>query len=410
MNSDSENTKYRPYMQSGKRKFIFYAYILLFGIIIGVILTNTFGPSKSNSPGQNETTDIPDQEVITQNAVLNMDYENIHSEYDNMVILASQKATSAVVSIYTSGTQYYRFRDSFWDRYYGTQQREVYAMGSGVIINKDGLIITNEHVIREVKTLKDYKIQVDLTDGRSFNAVILHDFPDKDIAILSIEGDDLPYIEFGSSSDLLPGQTVLAIGNPFGFSNDGVPTVTRGIVSATKRSIIKQEAGGNIYMKNMIQTDASINEGNSGGPLVDLHGKLIGINTAILDKGAGSIGIGFAIPSDRVKLIVESAEKTVDNDNIKSGIIIQTLTSNIAEALGYSGEGGVIISDIVPGSPGERGKFEKGDIISQVDGFDVNSVEQVRNIFRGSIPGEEYEFVVFREKENIKLDLKLTEK
>ena len=289
--------------------------------------------------------------------------EDIHSDYESMVIAATRKSTAAVVSIYTSGTQYYRFRNPIWDLYYGTQERPVGAMGSGVIIDPDGLIVTNEHVIRNVKSLKESNIKVELPDGRSFDAAILYDFPDKDIAILSIDGNDLPYVEFGSSSGLSPGQTVLAIGNPFGYSIGGMPTITRGIVSATKRSLQKQEGRGSIYMKNMIQTDASINEGNSGGPLVDLHGKLVGINTAIFDKGAGSIGIGFAIPSDRVKLILDSIDNPDFKDIIASGIKIQTLTSNISAALSYNGRGGVIISDVAAGSPGERGNFLKGDII-----------------------------------------------
>ncbi|MFC1551747.1 S1C family serine protease [Candidatus Latescibacterota bacterium] len=406
MNTDPDYSEYRAYKTSGKRKFFFYAYLLLFGVIIGVILTNTFGPSGKTSPGGNAVNDVPAPEKIAPYAITHPETEDVHSDYESMVIAASRKSTAAVVSIYTSGTQYYRFRNPFFDMYYGNP---VNAMGSGVIIDPDGLIVTNEHVIRNVKNLKDSNIQVELPDGRSFDAVIKHDFPDKDIAILSIEGDDLPYIEFGSSSGLSPGQTVLAIGNPFGDSIGGMPTITRGIVSATKRSLQKQEGRGSVYMKNMIQTDASINEGNSGGPLVDLNGKLVGINTAIFAQGAGSIGIGFAIPSDRVKLILESINDPDHKDIVASGIKIQTLSSNIAEALNYPGKSGVIVSDVAPGSPGERGNFTKGDIIWKVDGFDVNAVDQVRNMFRGAIPGEVYEFAVFRGGKNLNLELKLTE-
>jgi len=259
-----------------------------------------------------------------------------------------------------------------------------------------------------VKESVEAEIKVELPDGRSFDAEIVRDFPAKDIAILSIDGKNLPYIEIGSSAYLSQGQTVLAIGNPFGISTGGEPTVTRGIVSSTSRNLIDTEGRETKYFQNMIQTDASINEGNSGGPLIDLNGNMVGINTAIFTQGAGgSIGIGFAIPSDQVKLILESIEKYGEINEIKSGIKIQPLTRDIANALNFRGAGGVVISEIGPGSPGEKGGFKKGDIIAGINGFNVTTVENVQSIFRGAFPGEVYELEVFRDDTYLDLILKL---
>ena len=416
MSSNQEYPDFRTYTPPRKRRFFFYAYTLLLGVIIGVLLTNTFGPLKRGPKKEEQLSDLAESQlqpsIATQpsGALQSTFPASIQADYERMVITATQKAKPAVVSIYTSVTKYYRFRNPIWDMFYGPQSRSVSAMGSGVIIDPDGIIITNEHVIKMVKDLKESNIKVELPDGRSFDAEITHDFPGKDIAILSIKGDNLPYIEFGSSADLSPGQTVLAIGNPFGTNIGGEPSVTRGIVSSTKRSLTIPEGRETKYYKNMIQTDASINEGNSGGPLIDLNGKMVGINTAIFTKGAGSIGISFAIPSDRVKLILESVKNQSEKSTVKSGIIIQSLIRDIAEALYFKGEGGVLISKIDSGSPGEKGGFKKGDIISNIDGFNIFTIEQVHSIFRGAIPGEIYEFKVFREGKYLNLVLRLNKK
>jgi len=416
MSSDQEYPDFKTYTPPRRRRFFFYAYILLLGIILGVLLSNSLGPSKREPKKEEKFSDLPESQLQTPVATktsgtLQSTFPaSIQADYESMVIAATQKTKPAVVSIYTSGTEYFRFRNPIWDMFYGPQSHTVSAMGSGVIIDPEGIIITNEHVINMVKGLKESNIKIELPDGRSFDAEIAHDFPDKDIAILSIKGDNLPYIEFGSSENLLPGQTVLAIGNPFGTNIGGEPSVTRGIVSSTKRSLTISEGREPKYYKNMIQTDAAINEGNSGGPLIDLNGKMVGINTAIFTQGAGSIGIGFAIPSDRAKLILESIKNQSDRVSVKSGIKIQSLTRDIAEALNFRDEGGVLISEVDSGSPGEKGGFKKGDIISNIDGFNVFTIEQVHSMFRGAIPGEVYEFKVFREREYSNLILRLNKK
>ncbi|MBN1292472.1 MAG: trypsin-like peptidase domain-containing protein [Candidatus Latescibacteria bacterium] len=328
-------------------------------------------------------------------------------EYERAVIEATQKAIPAVVSILTYGTQdvVYRFRDPFLDMLWGGRvggRRPISATGSGVIVDPNGTIITNDHVIGISRDTR-VKWQVTLPDGRRFDAKLVKRFPMQDIAILTIDGKGLPYMKFGSSADVIQGQTALAIGNPFGHAfSEGSPvsepTVTRGIISAKRRSMKFDAQGVSRYYRNMLQTDASINEGNSGGALIDIHGNLIGINTAIYTAGGtGSIGIGFAIPSDRIKLILERVEQYGDIGTPYIGINVEEMTQAMKEALDIEEHSGIIITTVEDGSPGEKSGFKRGDVIIRINGLDVSSVEDARKTFRGAIPGEIYTLTIFRD-------------
>ena len=417
MKPQSEYPDYRAFKTPEKRRSFFFVYLFLFGVLLGVFLTNTYISYKLDKTNEITSKDIvkDTKKEVTEDAAMDVTKEPsspkvtaaMLTDYENTVIEATQKAKLAVVSIYISGTQYYRFRNPIFDMYYGLQRKELTAMGSGVIIDPEGTIITNDHVIKVVKESVKPRIKVVLSDGRNFEADIELDLPEQDMAILSIEGENLPYIEIGSSENLSQGQTVLAIGNPFGMSTGGEPTITRGIISATKRNLTITEGSETKYYRNMLQTDASINEGNSGGALIDLSGKLVGINTAIYQKGAGSIGIGFAIPANRIKLILENVNKHGSIGTVESGIRVQPLKKNTANALKFDGSGGVIISEIDPGSSGEKGGFKKGDIITNIDGSNVFSIDDAKNMFRGAIPGEVYDVKVFREGKYLDLTLKL---
>ena len=420
MKLQSKDPDYRPYRTPEKRRNFFFVYLFLFGVILGVFLTNTYISYRMDKTKETVSKDVSRKgtgdaarDDFKELAVKQSSREitdAMLTDYENAVIAAAQKAKSAVVSIYISGTRYYRFRNPIFDMFYGPQRRELNAMGSGVLIDPDGTVITNDHVIKVAKKSVESKIRVVLTDGRIFDAELVKDLPGQDIAIISIKGKNLPYVEIGASENVSQGQTVLAIGNPFGMSTGGEPTVTRGIISATKRNLTIPEAGETKYYRNMLQTDASINEGNSGGALIDLNGKLIGINTAILTEGAGSIGIGFAIPADRVKLIIENIDKYGDIAVVETGIRVQPLTRNIANAMNFKGEGGVIISEVEPGRAGEKGGFKKGDIITGINGFNVTNIDQARSMFRDAIPGEVYVLKIFREGDYLDLYLKLGSK
>jgi len=415
MIQDVHRDSYSTHRTPTRRRMFIQLYLILFGVIIGVLLVNTFITSRARfDAGGGDTEPVKAQ---TPPPLAASDY----TEYEKRVIAATQKAMPAVVSIHTTGTRlvYYRFRDPFFNMLYGHRvgRKPINGMGSGVIIDPDGVVITNDHVINITneenleKKQGDLTISVVLSDGRTFEAAVVKNFPTQDIAVLKIDADALPFIEIGSSSDLVQGQTVLAIGNPFGDVLTGgllgsQSTVTRGIISATKRNLtITNENVTRIY-RNMLQTDASINEGNSGGALVDLRGKLVGINTAIFTAGGtGSIGIGFAFPADRVKLMLDIVRSEGEIGRWYTGISVQEMTGDLARSLGYDASGGVVITAVEKGSPGEKSGLERGDIIVRADGYAVTGAEDVTNIFKGSVPGEKVPLTIFRDGETREIEL-----
>ncbi|MFC1693652.1 S1C family serine protease [Candidatus Latescibacterota bacterium] len=408
MNQDKHYVDYSAFKTPKKRRIITTIYLILFGMFLGVMATNVLRPVPRPQEYENHENSVEAQTRAQQKMV------NV-SDFENVVIAATKKAIPAVVSVQTSGQRVvvYRFRDPFLDMWYGNRVREepIAGMGSGVIIDPKGIIITNDHVINAGENAV-ITIKVELVDGRTYKAELIKHFPPQDIAILSIDGDDLPYVDIGSSSDVMQGQTVLAIGNPFGNILTGgllggEPTVTRGIISATRRNLDIQDEGLTRFYRNMLQTDASINEGNSGGALIDLNGRLIGINTAIYTGGgSGSIGIGFAIPSNRVKLILDSVNKYGDIGSPYTGIKVQNLTRSIAQAVNFDGVGGAVISSIKTYSPGEKSGCKPDDIIIRVNEFTMTDAEEVVSMFQGSVPGETFSLTVFREGKYI--DLKIT--
>lgn len=240
------------------------------------------------------------------------------------------------------------------------------TLGSGVIVREDGVIVTNNHVIENTTG-----IRVVLSDRREFDAEILLTDPRTDIAVLKINsnGVKLPSLPFADSDIVEVGDLVLAIGNPFGVGQ----TVTSGIVSATSRT----QAGISDY-QFFIQTDAAINPGNSGGGLVGLDGKLVGINTAIFSRSGGSIGIGFAIPSNMVRSVVESALGGKGLVRPWLGASGQAVTQDIAQSLGLDAPGGILISNIYPASPAEESGLRVGDIILKLDEWEISDAASLR--------------------------------
>ncbi len=260
-------------------------------------------------------------------------------------------------------------------------REQIPNMGSGFIISKEGYVLTNEHVVHGAN-----KITVILSDGRSFLGRIVGGHPQYDLAVVKIDGKDLPVAPIGSSTDLLVGEWAIAIGNPFGYLlNDTQPTVTAGVISATRRDIKAQSESAGIY-KNMIQTDAAINPGNSGGPLVNARGEVIGINTFIFTKSGGSEGIGFAIPIDATKRVVDEIIKYGKVRNVWIGVRTWEITPYVAERLGTTDRNGLYVAVIERGSPADKAGAKVGDIIRKVNGTQVrDSNEAYRAIFGASV-------------------------
>jgi Do/DeqQ family serine protease len=279
-------------------------------------------------------------------------------------------AAPAVVNVYVRGRVQVAqspfaddpfFRQFFGDRMGAPQERMQNSLGSGVIVSAEGFVVTNTHV---VKVGANAEIKVVLADKREFDAKVVLQDEKADIAILKIEGGDakFPSLPFEDSDVVEVGDMVLAIGNPFGVGQ----TVTQGIISALARSEIGQ-AENQVY----IQTDAAINPGNSGGALVNMAGRLVGINTAIFSKSGGSHGIGFAIPANLVKLFVDSAISGRKVERPWIGVKLEPMTRDIAEALGLDRVVGAVVMRVTPGGPAAANGIEPGDVIVAVDGTEV---------------------------------------
>jgi Do/DeqQ family serine protease len=318
----------------------------------------------------------------------------------------ARKASPAVVNVYVRRrVQAFSspfandpfFRQFFGERFGRPSERVQSSLGSGVIVSPDGTVVTNTHVI---KGRGETEIRVALADKREFDARVVVQDDKTDIAILKIEGGDgrFPTIEFEDSDTLEVGDLVLAIGNPFGVGQ----TVTSGIISALARTEI-----GKSDSQVFIQTDAAINPGNSGGALIDMSGRLVGINTMIFSQSGGSQGIGFAIPSNLVRLYVQSAATGQKVERPWLGVLLEPVTREIAEALGLDRISGAVVSRVSNRGPGARAGLQAGDVVTRVDGFEVSDPRAVyyRLMTRGI--GNSARIDLLRNRQPVTVDLTL---
>ena len=265
------------------------------------------------------------------------------------------------------------------------------GLGSGFIVSSDGQIVTNNHVVEGAET-----VTVKLADGRSFEASVVGSDPMTDIAVLKINADvDLPFVAFGSSKGLRVGDEVVAVGNPFGLGG----TVTSGIISALSRDI---NAGP---FDDFIQTDAAINRGNSGGPLFNNEGAVIGMNTAIISPGGGSVGIGFAVPSDLVQTVVADL---ADDGLIARGwlgVNIRPMTDEVANVLGFDAPKGAVIEAVAEDSPAADAGLEKGDIILSFESTDITDLRDLTRAVATTVPEATAKITILRKGAEQTLDV-----
>ena len=266
------------------------------------------------------------------------------------------------------------------------------GIGSGFIIDDKGHILTNHHI-----TTGSREIEVALTDGRAFEGKLVGSDPANDLAVVRIDTRDLPVAELGNSSDLRVGQTVIAIGNPFGLV--GGPSVTVGVVSALNRHILAER----VY-EDLIQTDASINPGNSGGPLLDLTGKVVGINTANIP---GAQGIGFAIPINTAKAVLDDIVKYGRVTRPWLGVIGLDLSREVARRFSLTVGSGILVMQIIPESPAERAQLQSGDVIVGIDNTQLDSMEGLQSEIRTRRAGDSVSLVVVRGSEEGKVRVTL---
>jgi len=346
--------------------------------------------------------------IIALLAILMLPLPCLAAEYEreNPIVKAVRKVSPAVVNINSeyevrkrvnpfSGFKMDPFFDSFFKDFFDPGFEQNYkrtSLGSGVIIDgKRGLILTNAHVLAKSTT-----ITIILNDERKFDALIIGADPDSDLAVLRITSKDpLPAVEMGDSDDLMIGETIIAIGNPFGFSN----TVTTGVISAVNRSI---KADDTVY-HDFIQLDASINPGNSGGALLNVNGELIGINTAIYAKAQG---IGFAIPINKAKRIVSDLVQYGEVVQIWLGITVQNLDEKLAQYMKIPGNKGVIVKKITRGSPSHKAGIRDGDIILSVGSRPALSVEHYHTAMKNYAKGDVIKIKLWRNNKLISVSTK----
>jgi Do/DeqQ family serine protease len=369
-------------------------------ILLGVLLTTSAwaqsGPPARGAPGAAKP--VPPAARVDPHAVLR--------SLEDAFSAVADRATPAVVNVSTvtkkpaagSAEDPERFRDffgeEFYDRYFKRRPREdARASGSGVIVDPKGYILTNNHVIENAE-----EITVRLSDSRKFRATLVGRDPKTDLAVLKVEASgSLPVAELGDSDRLKVGQWAIAIGNPFGLDR----TVTVGIISATARTRV-----GVAAYENFIQTDASINPGNSGGPLLNLDGKVIGINTAIVAAGQG---IGFSIPINEAKLVMGQLISRGRVVRGWLGIVIQDVTDELASSFGVREREGVLVADVMKGSPAEAAGVRAGDVVIEFGTTKIKEVPDLQRRVAGVAPGQTVKLTVVRDGKPMPVTVKIGE-
>ncbi|MBI5116774.1 trypsin-like peptidase domain-containing protein [Candidatus Poribacteria bacterium] len=336
--------------------------------------------------------------------------ESISYSRENAIVKAANKVGPAVVSIGVTATRIVGvgpFGDPYFDsffrdfiprtRYYKYREA-IPKIGSGVIVSPDGYVVTNAHVVHGAE-----EITVVTPDGRKLAGKLAGVHEASDIAIIRVDGKDLPNAELGDSDNLMVGEWAIAIGNPFGqLIDDTQPSVTVGVVSARKRAFKPDEAG-RVY-DDMIQTDAAINPGNSGGPLVNADGQIIGIDTFIFSKSGGSEGIGFAIPINRVKKILAEVKQHGKVRDVWLGFAVVTVDEETAGALKLP-SGGAVVQSVELNSPADKAGLKAGDVVARVNGRVIKDGDDALSVFGRALVGDQFSIDVLRKDKQLKLQL-----
>jgi serine protease Do len=392
-------------MSTNKKTWAIIVTTLIAGTIIGLVIAANFNWTASGIADQGAET------VLGSNqAPLNDNFNALNT--GKAFVEVAKRVTPTVVSITSS--KMVRVSSPFSDFFHrnwggqnqdedspGFRQRQQ-GLGSGVIISADGYILTNNHVIQEAE-----EISV-LIDKKEYKAKLIGTDPKTDVAVVRIEAKNLPVIALGNSDDLEIGEWVIAVGNP--FSLELAHTVTAGIVSGKGRA--PQDRVGGIEYQDFIQTDAAINPGNSGGALVNLRGELVGINTAIVTGGfgGGNVGVGFAIPINLARQIMQSL---IDEGRVIRGYLgvnIQSIDEDMAKAFDLPEPSGALVNSIRPNSPAENAGLKVEDIVTELDGKKIRDSNHLMHLVAGYKPGTRVPITLWRDGKAIKLAVKLAER
>lgn len=394
-----------------------YLKIILINMLITTIIVMVFFlfvqdnlvATKNVSSETIENQDASNIKLISEQLKQDAQKEILNSR-QTIITETVKNISPAVVGITVKEVKKYAYQnpfgnDPFFRRFFGNQvfNKEVTGLGSGAIISSDGYILTNDHVAGSAD-----QITVTLSNGKHYAAKIVGTDITSDICLLKIDEENVPYIPFGDSDEILIGEWVIALGNPFGlFEISDKATVTVGVISATGMNLSPVD---NRYYLDMIQTDASINQGNSGGPLVNSIGELIGMNTLIwtAEGSSGNVGVGFAIPSNKLqKIVKELKESGVFERNFWTGLRIHSIDEGIANYYKLDDTRGVIITDILDESPASKAGLQPGDIIREVDGFKIDNYETLKGVLQNYKTGETVSMKLLRDNKTQNIKMKL---
>ncbi|HKL14268.1 MAG TPA: trypsin-like peptidase domain-containing protein [Balneolaceae bacterium] len=393
-----------------------YKLLLIAALFILSQCTPNSRSTESGSTIPFSAADVEGRADAASQAIEPEESQNLQDEIDtgrrNAITMAVEKASSSVVSIMvTSPAESPRFsRDEFLRHFFGDQmQRENTQMGSGFIISDDGLVVTNQHVVGNNPT----EIMISTMDGSTYRAELLGSDELTDIALLKIQSDDpFPFIEFSNSDSVRVGEWAIALGNPFGLFEDGQPTVTVGVVSARNRDFRPDPSNPRVYM-DMIQTDASINRGNSGGPLLNSEGEVIGINTFIYTGGTGGgfVGLGFAIPSNRIDRIISqllSRGSVVLDYN--PGMEFTGMTEQLVYRYRLPYVQGLLVTSVNKDGPAYECGIMPGDIILKIGEERVVSEMHAWALLREYEEGQEMRIELLRDNNRYETEMRLRQK
>jgi serine protease Do len=366
--------------------FLRRRFALVAGLVaVGALLTGVYGAAGSSSPLALKQ----DSQAVNRGQLEKASYADVvHRVAPSVVKITSQTKAKRVAM---NGADNPMLADPMFRRFFHGRMPEMESpaqsgLGSGVIISPDGYVVTNNHVVDGADQLT-----VTLADGRELAAKVVGRDPLTDIAVVKVDATDLPAVTFADTNQVEVGDRVLAIGNPFGIGE----TVTSGIVSGQGRRIgILSDVQG---FENFIQTDAAINPGNSGGALVDIDGRVIGINTAILSRSGGSQGIGLAVPAN---LVCQVAAGLVRNGKVVRGFLgvsVQDISPALAESFGLKNRAGALVAEVTPGSPAAKAGIKEGDVITRVDGKEVADANRLTLAVTAVAPGTKVDLEVLRE-------------
>jgi len=388
--------------------------LLLSNIIITTTIVAAFfylynGNSFDFNPKENLGTKVDTIFVEKISNTKNARQEAITKTRNTIITQTVKNVSPAVVGISVKEIRRYKYRspfsNPFWERFFGDQvfNQEITGLGSGAIISEDGYILTNDHVAGSAD-----EITVTLSNGKHYKAKRIGTDLTTDICLLKIDETNLPYIPLGNSDKILIGEWVIALGNPFGlFDIADKPTVTVGVISASGMNLRPVD---NRYYIDMIQTDASINQGNSGGPLVNSLGELIGMNTLIwtAQGSSGNVGVGFAIPSNKVKKVIKELKKNgIFERNYWTGLRIHSIDEGIAKYYKLPDTRGVIITDVIPNSPASVADLQPGDIIRSIEKYTIDNYETLKGVLQNYKTGEIIRIGIIRDDKKLTKTMKL---